>query len=62
MDLRVVGAGVGRTATNSLKVALEQLLGAPCYHMIEVAENPEHIPLWTAAAGGQVPELVAEAP
>lgn len=33
MALRVVGAGLGRTGTNSLMVALEKLLGAPCYHM-----------------------------
>jgi len=35
MGLRVVGAGLGRTGTNSLMVALEQLLGAPCYHMYQ---------------------------
>ncbi|MBA2610009.1 MAG: sulfotransferase family protein [Actinobacteria bacterium] len=35
MSLRVVGAGLGRTGTNSLMVALEQLLGAPCYHMYQ---------------------------
>jgi Sulfotransferase domain len=27
MSLKVVGAGVGRTGTNSLELALEQLLG-----------------------------------
>lgn len=27
MALRVVGAGLGRTGTNSLKLALEELLG-----------------------------------
>ena len=47
MALRVVGAGVGRTGTHSLKVALEQLLGGPCYHMVEVFGHPEHAPLWT---------------
>ena len=52
MGLRVVGAGVGRTGTHSLKVALEQLLGAPCYHMIEVFGHPEHIATWTAAMKG----------
>jgi hypothetical protein len=36
MSLRVVGAGVGRTGTKSLKLALERLLGAPCYHMVDV--------------------------
>ena len=30
MSLRVVGAGLGRTGTLSLKAALERLLGAPC--------------------------------
>ncbi len=49
MTLRIVGAGLGRTGTHSLKVALEQLLGAPCYHMVEVFGHPEHVPLWTAA-------------
>src|SRR5437868_2502760 len=49
MSLRVVGAGLGRTGTHSLKVALEQLLGGPCYHMSEVFAHPEHVPTWTAA-------------
>lgn len=46
MTLRVVGAGFGRTGTHSLKVALEQLLGGPCYHMVEVFGHPDHVPLW----------------
>jgi hypothetical protein len=49
MSLRIVGAGLGRTGTHSLKVALEQLLGGPCYHMIEVFGHPEHVPAWHAA-------------
>src|SRR5581483_7585172 len=56
MGLRVVGAGLGRTGTHSLKAALEQLLGAPCYHMMEVIGHPEHIPLWAAAIDGQEPD------
>lgn len=36
----------------SLKVALEQLLGGPCYHMMEVFGHPEHVPIWRAAAEG----------
>ena len=52
MTLRVVGAGLGRTGTNSLKVALEQLLGGPCYHMFEVFPRPEVIPKWQEAAEG----------
>jgi hypothetical protein len=50
MTVRVVGAGLGRTGTHSLKVALEQLIGEPCYHMIEVFAHPEHVPQWRAAA------------
>ncbi len=54
MTLRVVGVGLGRTGTNSLKLALEALLGGRCHHMIEVFEQPEQqIPLWTAAAEGR---------
>lgn len=49
MTLRVVGAGIGRTGTHSLKIALEQLLGAPCYHMMEVFAHPEHVPIWQDA-------------
>jgi hypothetical protein len=49
MTLRVVGAGLGRTGTHSLKLALEQLLGEPCYHMVEVFEHPEHVALWQEA-------------
>ncbi|MCB1645626.1 MAG: hypothetical protein KDI36_09245 [Pseudomonadales bacterium] len=44
--MRVIGAGVGRTGTMSLKAALEKLLGQPCYHMMEVFQHPEHVPLW----------------
>jgi hypothetical protein len=53
MALRVVGAGLGRTGTNSLKVALEQLLGDPCYHMIEVFGRPQDVPRWHAAVRGE---------
>jgi hypothetical protein len=50
MTLKVIGAGFGRTATASLKVALETLLHAPCYHMSEVLGNAGHIDLWLDAA------------
>ena len=56
MSLRIVGAGLGRTGTLSLKFALERLLGGPCYHMMEVFRYPEHIPLWLAAARGEMPD------
>ena len=49
MTIRVVGAGLGRTGTHSLKFGLEQLLDGPCYHMVEVFGHPEHVPIWHAA-------------
>jgi hypothetical protein len=53
MALRVVGAGLGRTGTNSLKLGLEQLLGGPCYHMLELFPRPEQTPVWKAALRGE---------
>lgn len=53
MELAVVGAGVGRTGTNSLKIALEQLLGAPCHHMLEIFGDPAQIPGWIDAIEGR---------
>lgn len=54
MSLKVVGPGVGRTGTNSLKIALERLLGGRCHHMWEVGADAERqIPLWTAAIDGR---------
>ena len=53
MTLRVIGAGVGRTGTNSLRLALNQLGFGPCYHMIELVSNvPVNVPLWLAALDG----------
>src|SRR4029077_6769613 len=48
MTLQVVGAGVGRTGTASLKLALERLLGGRCYHMLEVMANPDDDLFWSA--------------
>lgn len=53
MAVKVVGAGAGRTGTLSLKAGLEQLLGAPCYHMVEVFGHPGHLDGWRAAAQGE---------
>lgn len=55
-QLRVVGAGLGRTGTHSLKIALERLLGAPCYHMMEVFKRPSDMDVWRAAANGKLPD------
>ena len=54
MTLEVIGAGVGRTGTMSLKLAVEQLGFGPCHHMEEVIKNPPvQVPLWTAAVQGK---------
>jgi hypothetical protein len=53
MALTIVGAGLGRTGTASLKAALERLLGAPCYHMWELVEHPEGLDGWERALAGE---------
>jgi len=55
--LRVIGAGVGRTGTGSLKLALERLLGGPCYHAVELtSRHLDHVPLWHEAVRGREPD------
>ncbi|KAA8492730.1 hypothetical protein FVE85_9002 [Porphyridium purpureum] len=46
--IRVIGAGLGRTGTMSLKAALE-MLGYRTYHFV----RPEHAALWAAYADGK---------
>ena len=53
MALSVIGAGLGRTGTLSLKLALERLGFGPCYHMKEVFEHLDHVPVWDRAADGE---------
>jgi len=53
MALEIIGPGFGRTGTNSLKLALEQLGFGPCHHMFEVVENPDLLPDWLQAADGK---------
>jgi hypothetical protein len=49
MTLKIIGTGLSRTGTMSLKDALETLTGEPCYHMHELFRNPERLPLWEEA-------------
>jgi hypothetical protein len=51
--VRAIGAGLGRTGTTSLKQALETLLGAPCYHMFDLLQHPEHVVVWEGALDGR---------
>jgi Sulfotransferase domain len=50
MAVRVIGAGLGRTGTLSLKAALEELGFGACYHMIELLSHPEQVHFWEAAS------------
>ena len=53
MVMHVIGAGVGRTGTYSLKLAINRLGFGPCHHMEAVMQNmPEQVPLWSAALSG----------
>lgn len=51
MAIQLVGAGVGRTGTHALKLALEQLLGGTCHHMHEV--TPDQTETWDDAFKGK---------
>jgi len=53
MALKVIGAGVGRTGTLSLKLALEHIGLGPCYHMTEVlGQARKRMPQWFAVVRG----------
>jgi hypothetical protein len=49
MTLKVINAGLSRTGTLTLKVALERLGFGPCYHSFEFYGRPDHTPLWREA-------------
>ena len=53
MALSVIGAGMPRTGTLSLKKALERLGFGPCHHMTEVFADPASWPLWDRVADGE---------
>jgi hypothetical protein len=54
MALQVIGAGLGRTGTMSLKLALEHVGFGPCYHMTEVlVQARRNIPLWLEVIRGK---------
>jgi hypothetical protein len=55
-QLKVIGAGLGRTGTESLKMALEQLGFGACYHMFELMKHPEQLPEWEKLNRGETPD------
>lgn len=55
MTLKIIGAGVGRTGTYSLRTAINHLGFGPCHHMEEVMKHmPVQLPLWQAARNGKL--------
>jgi hypothetical protein len=51
--MRLIGAGLPRTATTTQMFALERLGFGPCYHMRDLLADLESgLPLWERAAGG----------
>lgn len=49
MSLQVIGVGLHRTGTLSIKVALERLGFGPCYHGFEYAGRRDQAQLWKDA-------------
>jgi len=52
MALEVIGAGFGRTGTESLKAALERLGFGPCDHMFELIKSTWRVPYLEALERG----------
>lgn len=53
MSIQVIGTGMGRTGTHSLKLALEILGFGKCYHMAELFEHPEGLVHFEKAEKGE---------
>ena len=53
MSIKVIGTGVGRTGTHSLKLALDQLGLGKCYHMSELFQHPEGLIAFQKAEKGE---------
>lgn len=51
--MKVIGAGLPRTATLTQKIALETLGFGPCYHMVNVLTDASQIELWAGAVAGR---------
>jgi Sulfotransferase domain len=50
--MKLIGAGLPRTATLTQKIALEMLGIGPCYHMVNILSDLELAPQWSAAFDG----------
>ena len=54
MALEIIGAGFGRTGTESMKRALERLGYGPCYHRYEVIPDKQRYETWQGIYDGTV--------
>jgi len=53
MPLDVIGAGFGRTGTDSMRDALEMLGLGPCHHMFAVVADEQQKRLWRQKMSGE---------
>jgi Sulfotransferase domain len=51
--LKLIGAGLPRTATLTQKIALEMLGFGPCYHMVNILSDLDLVQLWQDAFEGR---------
>ena len=56
MTLKVIGAGFGRTGTDSMREALNILGLGPCHHMLEVNASEDQKQMWRAVTQGAPPD------
>lgn len=54
--MKIIGAGLPRTGTSSLKSALDRLGFGPTYHMFELMQHPEHTERWRPVLDGESPD------
>jgi hypothetical protein len=53
MPLKIIGTGLGRTGTHTLKTALNHLGFGDCYHMVELFQKPEGLHYFEKAERGE---------
>lgn len=56
MALNIIGAGFGRTGTDSMRKALNILGAGPTHHMYEVGNNPTQREPWLDVVRGSQPD------
>jgi len=57
--MKVIGAGLARTATTSTKAALEELGFGPCYTFVTMFARPQDVDVWLDAYAGKPVDWLA---